>query len=315
LTTDRPVDYCRPQVGQQFSPLLYMRELAEKVAVITGGGSGIGEALCRLSAVLRMKVVVADIDLTAAERVRASIIAAGGVAIAAKVDVSQPAEVEQLAEVAYRSYGGVHLLCNNAGIVPGGRHRHVWEYPLEDWRWTFDVNLMGVVHGLRSFVPRMLAQQAEAHIVNTASVAGLVSGPGSAVYGASKHAVVRVTEALYASLREMNAPIGVTALCPGLVNTRIYESERSRPEDLRPAAGVAAETPELRAVASDLYAYAMSPSTVAEQVFEAVREQRLYQITTPSYDDAIRDRADALLARRNPEFPNLLELSTRDRRA
>ena len=289
-----------------------MREFAGKVAVITGGGSGIGEALCRLSASLGMKVVIADIDLGAAERVRASL--GGRTAIAAKVDVSQANEVEQLAHLAFGSYGAVHLLCNNAGVVPSGRYRPVWEYPLEDWRWAFDVNLMGVVHGLRSFVPRMLAQHAESHIVNTASVAGLVSGSGSPVYSASKHAVVRVTEALYASLRERNAPIGVTALCPGLVNTRIYESERNRPTHLQSASGPAAETPELQAVAANLFANAVSAAEVAEQVFDAVREQRLYQITTPSYDDAIRHRAEAVLDRRNPGFPDLLDLSSRDRR-
>lgn len=289
-----------------------MREFAGKVAVITGGGSGIGAALCHVAGSLDMKVVIADIDLDAAECVRSSL--GGRPAIAAKVDVSQAAEVEQLADLAFGSYGAVHLLCNNAGVVPSGRHRPVWEYPLEDWRWAFDVNLMGVVHGLRSFVPRMLAQRAESHIVNTASVAGLVSGSGSPVYSASKHAVVRVTEALYASLRERNAPIGVTALCPGLVNTRIYESERSRPTHLQSAAGPAAETPELEAVAASLFANGQSAATVAEQVFDAVREQRLYQITTPAYDDAIRQRAEAVLARRNPEFPDLLDLSTRNRR-
>jgi NAD(P)-dependent dehydrogenase (short-subunit alcohol dehydrogenase family) len=289
-----------------------MREFSGKVAVITGGGSGIGAALCRLAADLGMKVVVADVDLEAAERVRASL--AGGAAIAAKVDVSRADEVEQLARLAYGGFGAVHLLCNNAGVVPSGRHRPVWEYPLEDWRWAFDVNLMGVVHGLRSFVPRMLAQRSESHIVNTASVAGLISGSGSPVYSASKHAVVRITEALYASLRERNAPIGVTALCPGLVNTRIYESERNRPSHLQSESGPAVETPELQAVAADLFASALSPAAVAEQVFSAIREQRFYQITTTGYDDAIRQRADALLTRRNPEFPDLLDLSTRDRR-
>lgn len=289
-----------------------MREFAGKVAVITGGGSGIGEALCRLSASLGMKVVVADVDLAAAERVRDTLV--GRTAIAVKVDVSQAVDVEQLAALTYESYGAVHLLCNNAGVVPSGRHRPVWEYPLEDWRWAFDVNLMGVIHGLRSFVPRMLAQQTESHIVNTASVAGLVSGAGSPVYSASKHAVVRVTEALYASLRERSASIGVTALCPGLVNTRIYESERNRPARLRTASGAAAETPQMQAVAADLFANALSPAAVAEQVFDAIREQRLYQVTTPNYDDAIRARAEALLDRRNPEFPDLLDLSMRDHR-
>jgi NAD(P)-dependent dehydrogenase (short-subunit alcohol dehydrogenase family) len=291
-----------------------MREFRGRVAVVTGGGSGIGAALCWRWARAGMKVVVADVDSAAAERVRAALEAAGHTAIAVKVDVSRPSDVEQLAESAYAHYGSVDVLCNNAGIVPSGRYRPVWEYPLEDWQWAFDVNLMGVVHGIRSFVPRMLAQNTESHIVNTASVAGLVSGSGSPVYSAAKHAVVRVTEALYASLREQNAPIGVTMLCPGLVNTRIYESERNRPEQLRPASGVAAETPELQAIAAELYSHALSPEAVAEQVFEAVQAGRLYQITSDQFDDAIRARAEALLARRNPVFPSLLDLSLRDRR-
>jgi NAD(P)-dependent dehydrogenase (short-subunit alcohol dehydrogenase family) len=291
-----------------------MREFRGRVAVVTGGGSGIGAALCWRWAKAGMKVVTADIDLAAAERVRGALEAAGHTAMAVKVDVSQASEVEHLAESAYTRYGSVDILCNNAGIVPSGRYRPVWVYPLEDWQWAFDVNLMGVVHGIRSFVPRMLAQNTEAHIVNTASVAGLVSGSGSPVYSAAKHAVVRVTEALYASLQERGAPIGVTMLCPGLVNTRIYESERNRPEQLRPASGTAAETPELQAVAAELYSHALSPEAVAEQVFEAVQAQRLYQITSDKFDDAIRLRADALLARQNPVFPSLLDLSLRDRR-
>jgi NAD(P)-dependent dehydrogenase (short-subunit alcohol dehydrogenase family) len=291
-----------------------MREFRDRVAVVTGGGSGIGAALCWRWARAGMKVVVADIDLAAAERVSTALKAAEHEAIAAKVDVSRAAEVEQLALLAYRAYGSVDLLCNNAGIVPSGRYRPIWEYPLEDWQWALDVNLMGVVHGIRSFVPRMLEQKTAAHIVNTASVAGLVSGAGSPVYSASKHAVVRATEALYASLRDLGAPIGVTLLCPGLVNTRIYESERNRPQDLRPNGGAAAEVPELQAVAAELYAHALSPEAVAEQVFDAVNADRLYQITSDRYDDAIRDRADAILARRNPVFPSLLDLSLRDRR-
>ena len=291
-----------------------MREFQDRVAVVTGGGGGIGAALCWRWAKAGMKVVVADIDLSAAEHVRDALKVSGRTAIAAKVDVSSASEVEQLALLAYGQYGSVDVLCNNAGIVPSGRYRPVWEYPLEDWQWALDVNLMGVVHGIRSFVPRMLAQNTPAHIVNTASVAGLVSGSGSPVYSAAKHAVVRVTEALYASLQERNAPIGVTLLCPGLVNTRIYESERNRPEHLRPASGAADETPQLRAVAAELYAHALSPAAVAEQVFEAVQAQRLYQLTSDRFDDAIRERAEALLARRNPQFPSLLDLSLRDRR-
>ena len=292
-----------------------MRDFSGRVAVITGGGSGIGEALARRFARAGMKIVVADVDPTAAERVRSTLERGGHTALAVETDVANAASVERLADRAYAEYGSVDLLCNNAGVVPSGRHRAVWEYPLEDWRWVFDVNLMGVVHGMRSFVPRMLAQNTTAHIVNTASVAGFISGSGSPAYSAAKHGVARVTEALYAGLVERGAQIGVTMLVPGLVATRIYESERNRPEGLKLASGAAQETPELQAIASNLYANALSPDAVAEQTFDAVRENRLYQFTTGSFDDAIRDRADAILARRNPSFPDVLTMSKRDSRA
>jgi NAD(P)-dependent dehydrogenase (short-subunit alcohol dehydrogenase family) len=292
-----------------------MREFVGRVAVITGGGSGIGEALARRFAHAGMKIVVADVDAVAAERVRAVLERNGHQAVAIETDVANASSVDRLAERAYSTYGSVDLLCNNAGVVPSGRQRAVWEYPLEDWRWAFDVNLMGVVHGIRSFVPRMLAQNSPAHIVNTASVAGFISGSGSPAYSAAKHAVARVTEALYAGLIERGAPIGVTMLVPGLVATRIYESERNRPERLKLAGGPAEETAELQAIASNLYANALSPDAVAEQTFEAVRENRLYQFTTSSFDDAIRDRAEAILTRRNPSFPDVLTLSKRDSRA
>lgn len=289
-----------------------MHEFEGRTAVITGAGSGIGEALAWRFARAGMRIVAADIDATAAERVREALLAAGHDALAVATDVADAAGVERLAAVSIARYGSIELLCNNAGVVPSGRHRAVWDYPVEDWRWAIDVNLMGVVHGLRSFVPHMLAHGHAGHIVNTASVAGLVSGSGSPVYSAAKHAVVRVSEALFASLAERQAPIGVTVLCPGLVATRIYESERNRPERLRPLGGAAAETPELAAIAAGLYASAMPPATVAEQVYDAVVHDRLYQITTASFDDAIRDRMSAILERRNPVFPSLLDLSRRD---
>lgn len=291
-----------------------MQDLEGRIAVVTGSGSGIGEALARRFARAGMKVILAEIDVRAAERVRVELERNGHEALVIQTDVADANSVERLAQRAYDRYGSVNLLCNNAGVVPSGRHRPVWEQPLEDWRWSLDVNLMGVVHGMRSFVPRMLKQRSPAHIVNTASVAGFISGSGSTAYSAAKHAVVRATEALYAGLRERDAPIGVTVLCPGLVATRIYESERNRPEHLASAEGAAAETPELQAIAANLYRNALSPEEVAEQTLEAIRANRLYQFTTTSFDDAIRERADAILARRNPIFPDLLSLSKRDSR-
>jgi len=289
-----------------------MQNLTGRVAVITGAASGIGAAMARRFARAGMKIVVSDLDAEAATATAAALSAAGHAAIGVRTDVADPADVEALAEQAWAKYGAVHLLCNNAGIVPGGRHRAVWEYPLEDWKWSLDVNLLGVVHGIRSFIPRMLAQGTEGHVITTASVAGLVSGSGSVVYSAAKHAVVRTTEALYAGLRERSAPIGVTVLCPGLVNTRIYESERSRPAALRPEDGPADEAPELKAIADKLYSTAISPDEVAELAWRGVIGNQLYVLTTDSFDAAIRDRMDAILARRNPDFASLLQLSTRE---
>ncbi|NMF96344.1 SDR family NAD(P)-dependent oxidoreductase [Aromatoleum toluolicum] len=289
-----------------------MQELAGRVAVITGAASGIGAAIARRFARAGMKIVAADVDEAALAAVCKELVDAGHSAIGVRTDVANAAAVEALAERAYAVFGAVHLLCNNAGVVPSGRYRAVWEFPLEDWHWSLDVNLYGVIHGLRSFIPRMLDAGEEGHVLTTASVAGLISGSGSAVYSAAKHAAVRVTEALYASLRERNAPIGVSLLCPGLVNTRIYESERNRPDGLRPTDGAAPETAELQAVAASLYAGAMSPEEVAEIACQAVLDDRLYVLTTDSFDDAIRERMEAILERRNPQFATLLALSRRD---
>lgn len=289
-----------------------MRNFDNRVAVITGGGSGMGEAMAWRFARAGMKIVVADIDADAAKKVCDALQAAGHPALPMRTDVGKAADVQALADAAFSTFGQVDLLCNNAGVVPSGRFRPVWEYPLEDWQWSFDVNLMGIAHGLRSFVPRMLAQGTEGHIVTTASVAGLISGAGSPVYSAAKQAAVRITEALYASLRDLKAPIGVTLLCPGLVNTRIYQSERNRPQNLRPDGGAAEESPELKAIAAELYSGAISPEEVAEMVFAAVRDNQFYVLTTDKFDKEIRNRTQAILERRNPEFASLLELSKSD---
>ncbi|MCL2346536.1 MAG: SDR family NAD(P)-dependent oxidoreductase [Desulfobulbus sp.] len=289
-----------------------MKNFDGRVAVVTGGGSGIGEALSWRLAREGVKVVVTDIDLAAASRVSEALTKAGHRALAVRTDVAKGEEVEALAQTAYDAFGRVDILCNNAGIVPSGRNRPVWEYPLEDWKWAFDVNMMGVVYGLRSFVPRMLAQGGDAHIMTTASVAGLMSGSGSAVYSAAKHAAVRITEALYASLLEMSAPIGVTLLCPGLVNTRIYQSERNRPQELLPAGGAAEETAELKAIADKMYGGAISPEEVAEMIFAAIRDNQFYVLTTHSFDEAIESRMRAILTRTNPHFAGLLDLTKRD---
>lgn len=283
-----------------------------KVAVVTGGGSGIGEAMVHRFAREGMKLMIADIDLEAAGKVAVAVQAAGGEALAARTDVSRQEDLNALADLVWSHFGSADLVCANAGVVPAGRYRPVWDYPLEDWKWALDVNLMGVVHSIRAFIPRMIQQATQGHFVTTASVAGLVSGSGSPVYSMSKHGAVRVTEALYASLKERGLPIGVTLLCPGLVNTRIYQSERNRPDALMPSAGVADETPELQSIADELYRSALSPEAVADQLFDAIQQGKFYAITSSNFDAAIRDRAGAILSRGNPEFSGLLELSNAD---
>lgn len=281
-----------------------------KTAVITGAGSGIGAALARRAAAEGMNVVLADIRFEDAAMVAAEL--GDGRALAVKTDVSDAASVASLANLAWDRFGSVDLLCNNAGIVPGGRHRKVWEYSLGDWQWSLGVNFYGVVHGMRAFVPRMIAAGRPGHILNTASVAGVVSGSGSACYGASKHAVVRATEALYAGLKEAGAPIGVTMFCPGLVATGIYDAERHRPAAFADGDGPLQESTELEAMRDELYRNATTPEEAADIAFAAIVEKRFYAFTTTSFDPAIRQRADDILARTNPSFEDIVAMSRLD---
>lgn len=285
-------------------------DFSGKTAVITGAGSGIGAALARRATAKGMNVVLADIRIEDAAMVASEL--GDDRALAVKTDVSDAASVASLADLAWERFGSVDLLCNNAGIVPGGRHRKVWEYSLGDWQWSLGVNLYGVVHGMRSFVPRMIAAGRPGHILNTASVAGVVSGSGSACYGASKHAVVRATEALYAGLKEVGAPIGVTMLCPGLVATGIYDAERRRPAAFADGDGPLQESVDLEAMRDELYRNATTPKEAADIAFAAIIENRFYAFTTTSFDTAIQQRAADILARANPNFEDIVAMSRRD---
>lgn len=286
-----------------------MREFKGRTAVITGAASGIGAALARRAGAEGMRVVLADVSIAEAEAIAASM--EGVDTLVVHCDVSDEANVAALAEAAWERFGAVDLLCNNAGIVPGGRHRLVWEYTPRDWQWSLGVNLYGVIHGLRAFVPRMIEAGQPAHILNTASVAGFVSGSGSACYGAAKHAMVRVSEALYAGLGQVGAPIGVTMLCPGLVRTQIYDAERLRPQELvdgeRPR-----ESADLDAMRDELYRNALGPEEVADMAFDAIAEGQLYAFTTTGFDHAIEQRARDILSRSNPRFESIVEMSRKD---
>lgn len=206
-----------------------MEQLEDKVAVVTGGGSGIGRAVATHLAGAGMQVVVADIEQDALDATVAELVAGGHRAIGVRADVSDGASVEALAETTVAEFGAVHVVHNNAGVGVGGP---VWTHTERDWQWVLGVNLWGVIHGIRSFVPRMLDQGGPAHVVNTASMAGLISVPYLGAYNVSKHGVVTLSETLHRDLGLAGSDIGVSVLCPGLVMTNIFESQRNRPDEL-----------------------------------------------------------------------------------
>ena len=210
-----------------------MQDLTGKVAVVTGAASGIGLALARHFAREGLQLVLADIEAAPLARALAQLQAEGATAIAVPTDVSQPAAVDALADAAYARFGAVHLLCNNAGVASPGIMAPGWLASVAEWQWILDVNLMGVVHGVKAFVPRMLAGGHEGHVVNTASVAGLMTA--SNPYHVSKHGVTCLTEGLYKDFRRMGARLSASVLCPGLIRTGILQAERNRPASAGPA--------------------------------------------------------------------------------
>jgi NAD(P)-dependent dehydrogenase (short-subunit alcohol dehydrogenase family) len=272
-----------------------MRELKGRTAVVTGAGSGIGRELALACAREGMGVMLADIDDAGMRDTGAAIEALGVRVESIRCDVSNPLEVEALAERAWERFGAVHLLFNNAGVAVAGP---AWTATLEDWKWTLGINLMGVVHGVRSFVPRMLAQGGECHVVNTASVAGLVDIPGSAVYCVSKHGVVALSECLYHDLRVAKADIGVSVLCPAYVNTGIGDSARNRPSELAATNPLAA--PYEEAVRHALLHGKISAADVARATLDGVKAGRFYILTHEKIKGAIEARMRDILEDRTP---------------
>src|SRR5450432_33465 len=272
-----------------------MHELRGKTAVVTGAGSGIGRELALACAREGMAIMLADIDEAGMRETGAAIAPLGVRVESIRCDVSNSLEVEALAERAWERFGAVHLIFNNAGVAVAGP---VWAATLEDWKWTLDINLMGVVHGVRSFVPRMLADGYEGHIVNTASVAGLVDIPGSAVYCVSKHGVVSLSECLHHDLRVAKASIGVSVLCPAYVNTGIGNSQRNRPSDLSATNPLAA--PYEEAVREALLHGKLTAADVARATLDAVKAGRFYIITHEKIKAAIETRMRDILEDRTP---------------
>lgn len=277
-----------------------MKEFKDNVAVVTGAGSGMGRAMALRFAREGMRVVVADIEEPALAETEELIRERGGEVLPVRADVSLSDDVEELASRAVERFGGVHVVCNNAGV--GGGRGAAWELTLDDWNWTLGVNLMGVIHGIRTFVPIMLKQGGEGHIVNTASLAGLITGGTGAPYTVSKFGVVALSESLYHELAAAGSSIRVSVLCPGFVNTRIIESERNRPERFAHARAdeVTPQRQALMEAVRNMLASGMQPDEVAHMVFEAVRDERFYILTHPELNDRVRQRVDAILAGENP---------------
>jgi NAD(P)-dependent dehydrogenase (short-subunit alcohol dehydrogenase family) len=276
-----------------------MKTFKDRVAVVTGGASGLGRAMAWRFAHEGMKIVLADIEKDSLDKTEAEFREAGFTAIGVRCDVSKGTEVEALAEKTLRDFGAVHVVCNNAGVAPGGL---LWEQTEKDWEWAMGVNVWGVIHGVRVFTPIMLKQGDEGHIINTASVAGLLSLPGMGVYCLTKHAVVTLSECLHHDLAAHTDKLRCSVLCPAYVPTRISESERNRPALLRDpdkpksAEDLAREEQLRHAVQSGK----ISAEQVAELVFEAVRDSRFYILPHQKIKPAIETRLQDILLERSP---------------
>lgn len=276
-----------------------MEDLRGRAAVVTGGASGIGFALAQALAAEGMGVVVADVEASALEEAVATLRAGGADVLGVVTDVRRAEEVDALAETAVSHFGAVHVVVNNAGVAGAGGGP-VWESPLQDWEWILGVNLWGVIHGVRAFVPRLVAQ-GEGHVVNTASMAGLLAGSlGS--YGVSKAGVVSLSESLYFALQAAAPGVGVSVLCPGWVNTRIGDAERNRPADLAVERAPDPRAARSRQGLARVLESGMSPAAVAERVVAAIRARRFYVL--PHDDEAwlvpVRERMLDILEGRNP---------------
>jgi NAD(P)-dependent dehydrogenase (short-subunit alcohol dehydrogenase family) len=261
-----------------------VKDFARRVAVVTGGASGIGRALAEAFAARSMKVAIADVEGPALETAERELRERGADVMSVRLDVRDRGAVARLADDVYGHFGAAHILCNNAGVGHGGFMREV---TLDDWEWVLDVNLKGVIHGIHAFLPRMLAASEPCHIVNTASVAGLVCAPGMGAYNASKYAVVAISETL--ALECAGTNVGVSVLCPGWVNTRIDESERNAP----PGMNLTRTSPTVdmfKEEVSKLLRTGLPPAQIAERTIAAIENGSLYVLTHPEMMAMIEER-------------------------
>jgi NAD(P)-dependent dehydrogenase (short-subunit alcohol dehydrogenase family) len=284
-----------------------VKEFRERVAVVTGAASGIGKALAERFAAEGMKVVMADVEAPTLEAAARELEDKGAAVTPYLADVSKAEDVEGLAKRVFDEFDEVHLLCNNAGV--GGGTGFSWDCTLADWQWVLGVNLWGVIHGVKFFLPRMIEQGGDAHVVNTASLAGLVSGPGLPIYAVTKHAVVSLSETLFHELKMSGSQVGVSVLCPAWVNTKIMDSDRNRPDALLNKPEEEKPVPaaeQMEQLVRGLLAQGMPPLEVAERVFEAVRDRRFYILPHPQYKDMVRTRLEDILEERDPTYTPML---------
>ena len=284
-----------------------MQDFEGKVAVITGAASGIGRALTEKCIAEGMHVVMADIEEAVLDQVSAELQATTNNKVLPIVtNVALEAELTKVRDAAVEEFGGVHLLFNNAGVGGGG---NAWNATQKDWDWVLGVNLWSVIYGRRDFIPQMLKQETPCHIVNTASVAGLIGGSTNALYSVTKHGVVALTENLNVDLQTENAQIGCSVLCPGFVNTNIFDSGRNRPSELSNEEAPpepTAEDEQRMAMFREILRQGMQPAQIAEIVFDAIRNNRLYILTHDHFDEMIRTRAENIITGTNPVLGDAL---------
>jgi NAD(P)-dependent dehydrogenase (short-subunit alcohol dehydrogenase family) len=281
-----------------------MKTFKDRVAVVTGAASGIGRGLADRFAKEGMRVVLADVEQPALEHAERVMTDAGANVFAMRTDVSDQAQVEALAQAAYDRFGAVHILCNNAGVGGGGLS---WEQSLEDWQWVLGVDLWGPIHGVRTFVPRMLAGGDEGHIVNTASMAGLLAGPYIGSYNVSKFGVVALSETLHHELAMASGgKIKVSVLCPGFVDTNIDEGDRNRPSGRYERAPEGTPEAAQREMFKQILHSGQKPAEVAQKVFDAIVNERFYILTHPEFASAVTARAENIVNDRNPSSPGFV---------
>jgi NAD(P)-dependent dehydrogenase (short-subunit alcohol dehydrogenase family) len=287
-----------------------MHDFDGKVAVVTGGASGMGRAFAERFAQAGMNVVLADIEEEALETAVRELEQQEHRVIGVVTNTMSRDSVQALAQRTIDEFGKIHIVCNNAGVISRGdagtrAERGVWEIPQSDWDWVMGVNFWGVLYGLQVFIPHMLQHGEEGHIVNTASLAGLT--PGGGAYGVSKHGVLALSEGLYRDLKSRDAKISASVLCPGFVNTRIFAAERNRPEEFESTD--AAIDSGASASVETMLQQAKLPSEVAEMVFAAIQDDQFYILPHPAWDETVRSRVEQVLARGAPlsiDFEDLL---------